>query len=753
MFEEVVSPWPVTQWTSHDYGMDAIAEILKDRDDGGTGHLNTGRRIGVQLKANKGPAPGETVSVRVHVRTIRYWLASHDPFVIVFCHVPSGRLVYRWVDEGLVTDLSGRDPTWFTRDEVSVRIPISSILEAGRLDEFAREARRVQIHRHRVLELGTYERLLKDALSGMEKVVSLARSAGFESVIAQLADAEARVQSSTYVVALAGRMRSGKSTLFNALVRREVSPVSRRPTTAVPVLATSGSADSAVVSFIDGRQLTIPAASNALAEYATQESNPENEKGVRTITVRLVSERLERGIAVLDAPGLFDPSPDIRAITSRAIAQAHAVLFVMDVSSARTGGFAVESHVLDELKSVLIHSDCVFLLLNKADDLQDSDRQDVLATLGSALSRDGLDGKLALAPIFVSAKEAFEWVATGQLGVSPLNTFEGLMWDFLLRTNSTGVARLESAVRDSLKAVDDGLRFAEWRRGTSEHAARLHSRLHLGGEAVGLLKKFIGDTRQRSHREAEIRLQTALAQVPERVGNELRAAGAIPAKGQIVARLNTLLSAVFTEVWSIAHRDLQIHSQEVSQRLETALNQVRLDHEPVQHPTLIAPQLVLPDAEVLPPEAFRFGALGGLFAMAFAPAYAVVATIGSLVLGAWLGEKGKLEREISKVEKTIRQHIRSLERATTELLAGINLAHNRILRHVADRWAVFEKDVRDQLAMAGKPLMVVEGVRLNALEDGLKEARLILQSVGEDIRWTPAPMTGRTIEDEQRSRG
>ncbi len=141
----------------------------------------------------------------------------------------------------------------------------------------------------------------------------------------------------------------------------------------------AGASDQATVAFLDGSTLAIAATSEALAEYATQDRNPDNQKRVRMVTARLVSERLERGIAILDAPGLFDPSEEIRAITARAIAQANAVLFVVDVSSARSGGFAIESHVLDELKRVLNHSDRVFLLLNKADELEEADREDVLA--------------------------------------------------------------------------------------------------------------------------------------------------------------------------------------------------------------------------------------------------------------------------------------------------------------------------------------------------------------------------------------
>ncbi len=739
IFEETVSPWPVTQWTAHDYGMDAVAEVLKPRDDGAAGHFNTGRRIGLQLKASESAPSGDHVAVEVHVRTLRYWLASHDPFALVFCHTPTRRIVYRWVDDELIAELGAREASWFTRESVTIHIPRDRVLSSARLDDFDREARHVVVHRHRVLAPGTYDRLVEEARSTMEAVLRTARSAGFESVVAQLAAAEERVRTATYVVALAGRMRVGKSTLFNALVRRDVSPVARRPTTAVPVLATAGASDQGTVAFVDGKTLAIAATSEALAEYATQDRNPDNQRRVRIITVRLVSERLERGIAILDAPGLFDPSEEIRAIAARAIAQANAVLFVIDVSSARSGGFAVESHVLDELKRVLDHSDRVFLLLNKSDELVDADRDDVLATLGRALGRDNLGGRLAGSPAFVSARQAWEWVASGSESESPLAGIEAQVWDYLLRSNATGVVRLETAVRDSSKAVDDALKFIAWRRASSEQARAVHERLHAAHKKMSDLRTFCASVKERACSTAMSRLGSELAAVPGRMGAGMRAAGALPSKDELARQLNGHIAMIFSEVWRVAQRELELHCHEVSERLEAALDQVRLDHEPSQHPIILAPSIVIPQVNLLAPEALGFGALGWLVTLAFAPAHALAAALGSFLVGAWWGREKQLAREIEKVERKIGDHIRSLVKPERDLLKGIRSGHERLDRHVADRWAVFKKDVRDQLAAAGTQLSEEERSRLDRLEAELLAAHRRLEFVAEEIRWTPGP--------------
>lgn len=189
IFVEAVSPWPVTAWAPHDYGMDATMEIVRRRDDGGTGHLNTGRRIGVQLKASEAAQTGTHTAMEVRVASLRYWLGSHEPFVVVFCHVPSRRLVYRWVDDELVADLATRDPTWFTRQSVTIHVPHDRLLSSERMDDVDRESRAVVVRRHRVLAPGTYDRLLSDARSAMDEIAGVARSAGLDSVVAQLDDA------------------------------------------------------------------------------------------------------------------------------------------------------------------------------------------------------------------------------------------------------------------------------------------------------------------------------------------------------------------------------------------------------------------------------------------------------------------------------------------------------------------------------------------------------------------------------------
>jgi hypothetical protein len=738
ILELAVSPWPATQWTTHDYGMDAVLEVVQPRGDNESGYFNTGRRIGVQLKASDQAPTGTHADVAVHVRTVKYWLASHDPFAVVFCHVSTRRLSYRWIDDELVAELASRDATWFTRESVTIRVPCAAELASHRLDEFEREARNVVVRRHRVLAPGTYDRLCKEAAAAMDEVSKAVASAGFESLVALLREAAERVGHARYVVALAGRMRGGKSTLFNALVRREVSPVARRPTTAVPVLAIAGAEDAATVAFLDGRKESTAATAAALAAYATQDENPENRKGVRTIVVRLVSERLERGIAIVDAPGLFDPSDEIRAITARTLASAHAVLFVIDVSPASNGGFCVDSHVLDELARALDHSERVFLLLNKSEALTDEDREDVRSTLQSQVGVRGLLQRLAAPPSFISARSAWEWVKKGGIGESPIAEMERDVWDYLLRTNSTGVVRLETAVGTSLKAIDRAREFIAMRQSGAQEAAAVATRLATATAEVERLDAALASASAGAIEAARARLLQELDAIPRRIGDEMRAAVKLPSEASVSDRLNEHLEAVFAAVWSAAQRDLEQHALMASEQLERSLQQVRLDAEPAPQPHVLAPSFVLPPMDLLPPEALGFGAVAGFLTWLVAPGYAVAAAFGSFLWGALVGKRRQRARAIAAVEKKLRTHINgSVATPARSLLAGLESGFVRVRRYVADRWAVFEKEVLRQLSAAGSPLSADEATRAENVAARLTAARLRLERVEQEIRWTP----------------
>ena len=111
-----------------------------------------------------------------------------------------------------------------------------------------------------------------------------------------------RLETKVFEIAVFGRVSSGKSSLLNHIVGRDLLPVGVNPITAVPTRLAYGSEPRATAWFADRKpeQFDI----DRLAEFVTEERNPANVQHVTRIVVELPSPRLREGIVYVDTPGL-----------------------------------------------------------------------------------------------------------------------------------------------------------------------------------------------------------------------------------------------------------------------------------------------------------------------------------------------------------------------------------------------------------------------------------------------------------------
>lgn len=114
-----------------------------------------------------------------------------------------------------------------------------------------------------------------------------------------LAEAANRVMAQTFDVGVFGRVSSGKSSLINALLGTDVLPVGATPVTAVPLRLHHGDL-AAVVTFESGAERAI--AIEEIAEFGTEERNPGNRAGVRSIEIAVPT--VPPGLRFLDTPGI-----------------------------------------------------------------------------------------------------------------------------------------------------------------------------------------------------------------------------------------------------------------------------------------------------------------------------------------------------------------------------------------------------------------------------------------------------------------
>jgi hypothetical protein len=133
----------------------------------------------------------------------------------------------------------------------------------------------------------------------LRRLLAVSTARGLTEMRPLIAAAAERAAATTLDVGVFGRVSSGKSSLINALVGEPVLPVGATPVTAVPLRVSQGP-HAVEVRFRDGKTEQIPL--SALPEVATEEKNPQNARGVRSIEVTVPGA--PPGLRLLDTPGV-----------------------------------------------------------------------------------------------------------------------------------------------------------------------------------------------------------------------------------------------------------------------------------------------------------------------------------------------------------------------------------------------------------------------------------------------------------------
>jgi hypothetical protein len=170
------------------------------------------------------------------------------------------------------------------------------------------------------------------------QVAAIARNLG-DDAAAALAEAQAREDAAHAArVAVVGEKKRGKSSLINALLRRPgLLPVDVDIATSVHISVYAADRDQAWVIDEDGpagREIELA----RIGEYAALD--PDNlemrHPGVREVAVGLPDPLLRAGLALVDTPGVGGLASGHAALTLAALAQADALLFVVNGGSELT---------------------------------------------------------------------------------------------------------------------------------------------------------------------------------------------------------------------------------------------------------------------------------------------------------------------------------------------------------------------------------------------------------------------------------
>jgi GTP-binding protein EngB required for normal cell division len=189
---------------------------------------------------------------------------------------------------------------------------------------------------------------------------------GADQVAADARSLAERVSEGRFYVACVGQFKRGKSSVLNALVGQSVLPTGVVPVTMVPTILRYGDHTAARARFEAHGWRDIPIAD--VADYVTEEKNPENAKHVAALEIFFPSPLLATGMCFVDTPGLGSVFTGNATATQAFIPQIDAVLVVTGSDPPLTGEeLLLVDAVAQQVPDLIV-------VLNKADRVTEAER-------------------------------------------------------------------------------------------------------------------------------------------------------------------------------------------------------------------------------------------------------------------------------------------------------------------------------------------------------------------------------------------
>ncbi|MDO8141682.1 MAG: dynamin family protein [Candidatus Brocadiales bacterium] len=177
--------------------------------------------------------------------------------------------------------------------------------------------------------------------------------------------------SNSFNLVILGQFKRGKTTLINSLIGKEILPSSVVPLTSVVTILKHGEAINCNIFMQDGSEKNTRL--EELADYVTEKGNPRNIRGVRCARIEYPSPFLERGMLLVDTPGVGSTFLHNTETTYEFLDHLDAALFLM---SADVPISQVEKELLDTIKG---STQKIFFVLNKIDNLTPREIEEISA--------------------------------------------------------------------------------------------------------------------------------------------------------------------------------------------------------------------------------------------------------------------------------------------------------------------------------------------------------------------------------------
>jgi len=219
----------------------------------------------------------------------------------------------------------------------------------------------------------------------------------FDKQIIELKQLEQKLLEEKFYLVVIGLFKRGKSSLVNALVKKEVVPYSVVPLTSIVTLLEYGESNYAKIFFKDNHveQCDI----DSIYKYVTETENPLNIKNVEYVHIFIDSDFL-RKVTLVDTPGIGSTYDNNTETTYGFVERIDAALFILsaDLPISKT-----EVEFLIKLKSTVPK---IIFVINKIDLIKKEELDKIISFNKSVLKNILGEDSILILP--VSAKLAID---------------------------------------------------------------------------------------------------------------------------------------------------------------------------------------------------------------------------------------------------------------------------------------------------------------------------------------------------------
>ncbi|MDP3114400.1 MAG: dynamin family protein [Candidatus Cloacimonadaceae bacterium] len=199
----------------------------------------------------------------------------------------------------------------------------------------------------------------------IKRLAELGSIVGRSEAVETLHKLNSNYQKGIFRIVVIGEIKKGKSSFINALLGQpSLVPVQDDIATSTVYKLVYGKEHKIRVYFkdIENKIQNRIIKEAEIAEYGTEDGNPQNKKGVEFIAIQSPNPLLKKGIVIIDTPGLGGIIKQHKEITWKYIPNADAIFFVCD--SVETLLSRAEIEYLQKLKTL---SPYIFFVQTKTD--------------------------------------------------------------------------------------------------------------------------------------------------------------------------------------------------------------------------------------------------------------------------------------------------------------------------------------------------------------------------------------------------